>query len=149
MNEFRTGKRYIKSICKLTLEEKIEIVHQYLLGLQTQRDVAQAMGGKITVVKSLMKKVKANVDYLQELRAKENDKQNVIAVVESETQALLRQKKIIKKASMVKHIIKENHGLLLKDQTICKIFHEYLGMKYKKVKRIAFKGNAEKNLVLR
>ena len=70
-------------------------------------------------------------------------------MIVSETRGLLRQKKIIHKASVVKHIVENNHNLLVNDQLICKIFREQLGLRFKKVQRIAFKGNAEKNLVLR
>ena len=99
------------------------------------------MGVKKPAVGNLMRKAKANVKYIQELRTKQEEKQHLQDVVVSETRGLLRQQKIIHKASMVKHIVEDNHGLLVKDQLIYKIFREHLGMRYKKVKRIAFKGN--------
>ena len=75
MFETNGKKKNISSILKLTLEEKIDIVHQHLLGLRTQREVAEGMGVKLTTVGNLVRKVKANNDYLQELRAKEINKQ--------------------------------------------------------------------------
>lgn len=107
------------------------------------------MGVKKSTVRNLMRKTKENIDYLQELRTKEEDKQHLQDVVVAETRGLLRQKKIIHKASVVKHIVEDKHGLLVQDQLICKIFREQLGLRFKKVQRIAFQGNAEKNLVLR
>ena len=70
-------------------------------------------------------------------------------MIVAETRGLLRQQKIIHKASVVKHIVEEKHGLLVKDQQLKKIFREQLGLRYKKVKRIPFQGNLERNLVLR
>jgi hypothetical protein len=37
----------------------------------------------------------------------------------------------------------------LKDHYIKKVFREYLGLKFKRVKKIAYQGNSERNLVLR
>lgn len=96
-----------------------------------------------------MKKAKDNINYLQEQRTKQDQKKHLQDVVVAETRGLLRQQKIINKASVVKHIVEENYGLLVQDQQICKIFRQQLGLRFKKVHRIAFKGNAEKNLVLR
>lgn len=48
------------------------------------------MGVKITVVASLVKRIKANIRYLQELRQKEQVKEQVKDVVVAETRNLLR-----------------------------------------------------------
>ena len=51
-------------MCKLTLEEKIEVLHKYLLGLKSQREVAEAMEVKISAVQNLIRKAKENIHYL-------------------------------------------------------------------------------------
>ena len=60
-------------MCKLTLEEKIEVLHQHLLGQKSQCEVAEIMGVKISTVSNLVRKCKKNIGYLQELRTKEHD----------------------------------------------------------------------------
>ena len=102
-------------MCKLSLEEKIEIVHRCLLGEKSQREVAEAMGVKNSAVRILIRKAKANVRFLQELRAKEESKQEQEDAVVAETRCLLQQRQIINKASLVKHQVKEKHGLLVTD----------------------------------
>jgi hypothetical protein len=39
--------------------------------------------------------------------------------------------------------MKEKHNLDLKNTFVCRVFRERLGMKYKPVKKIPFKGNSE------
>ena len=62
-----------------------------------------------------MKKAKDNINYLQEQRTKQDEKKHLQDVVVAETRGLLRQQKIINKASVVKHIVEENYGLLVQD----------------------------------
>lgn len=93
--------------------------------------------------------MKENKNLLQELRDKEELKKEKINQVVAATNDLLRRKEIIHKASQVKHLIAKKHDLEVKDHFIIKVFHERIGLKYKRVKRIAFRGNDEKNLVLR
>jgi hypothetical protein len=69
--------------------------------------------------------------------------------VSSTTRILLSQRRIINKASVVTHQVNEEHGLQLKDHFIKRIFKEKMGLKYKRVKHIAFQGNNPKNLILR
>ena len=65
------------------------------------------------------------------------------------TKSLLSDKQIITKASVVTHQLYIEHGLQVRDWEVRKIFRERLGLRYKRVKRIAFKGNTDKNLYLR
>jgi hypothetical protein len=60
-----------------------------------------------------------------------------------ETQNILSRKKILTKSSEMKHLMKEKHNLDLKNAFVCRVFRERLGMKYKPVKQIPFKGNSE------
>ena len=45
-------------MCKLTLEDKIEILHKHLLGLSSQQEVADDMGVKTSTVAWLVRKAK-------------------------------------------------------------------------------------------
>ena len=64
-------------MCKLGLEEKIEILHMCLLGQRTQSEIAYEMGVKISLVTNLMRKAKANISFLQDQRSKEDKKQEL------------------------------------------------------------------------
>jgi len=67
-------KRRGRSLHKVTLDEKIEILHLCLLGQMTQKEVAEAMGVKKSAVGNLMRKARHNIHYLQEQRTKQEEK---------------------------------------------------------------------------
>ena len=71
------------------------------------------MGVKVPVVSWLVKKAKANVQFLQELRIKKDTKLQKQDAVLAETRTLLSNNKVINKASVVKHLVKQKHGLLV------------------------------------
>lgn len=50
---------------------------------------------------------------------------------------------------MVARKVETEHNFRPTNRFVCKVFRNDLGMKYKKVKKIAFQGNSERSLVLR
>ena len=62
---------------------------------------------------------------------------------------MLKVKKYIFKASVVKHAMMAKHTLKVTDTFVRKIFRRRMLLKYKKVKLIPFHANTGKNLVLR
>lgn len=136
-------------MCELSLEEKIEIVHRCLILNHAHREVADAMRVKPSLISCLIKRTKDNKNFIHELRAKEDGKLERINKIVTEARTLLRQKQIIHKSSIVKHLVKDKHQLEVKNAFVCKVFREQLAMKFKPVKKIQFRGNSEQNLILR
>ena len=88
----------------------------------SQREVADEFMVKSTLVSCLVRKAKANVNFLKEIRTKVDEKQKCIGMIMAETQGLMRKKEIIHKASMVKHLLVEKHGLEVKNGLIYRVF---------------------------
>jgi hypothetical protein len=57
-----------RALCKISLEEKIEILHRVLIKNEAQREVAIAMRVKAPMICALVRKAKRNGDFIQELR---------------------------------------------------------------------------------
>ena len=72
------------------------------------------MGIRLAVIRYLMMKVKANKNYLQELRKKEEDKQQLTSNIVEVTRTMLSEKKIITKASIVKNQVEKQFGVQIK-----------------------------------
>ena len=62
---------------------------------------------------------------------------------------LLQRETIIEKAAQVGRIVKVRHDITLKDYQVRKVFREQIGLKYKRIKKLAFQGNNDRSLVLR
>ena len=61
----------------------------------------------------------------------------------------LRQFKYIERAAQVRADVAHLFEVNVKDHEIRKVFRRRLGLKFKKIKKVPFHGNSEKNLVLR
>ena len=136
-------------MCELTMEEKVKIIHLVLVDLKSNKDVGDIMRVKPILVSKLVQMAKKNKNFLLEMEVKEAQRQECVDKVVLETKNMLKTNHIIHKSSQIKHLVLDNHGLQLKNPQICRIFRERLGLKYKKVKYIPFKGNSEQNLCLR
>ena len=51
-------------MCKISLEEKIEILHMCLLEKKSHKEITELMGIRLAVIRYLMMKVKANKNYI-------------------------------------------------------------------------------------
>ena len=55
----------------------------------------------------------------------------------------------IDRACQVRNRVEAAHGLEVKDWYVRKVLREHMGQRYKKIKKIPFHGNSDKNLILR
>ena len=53
------------------------------------------------------------------------------------------------KAADVRHALATDEGVVVTNREVQRVLRQTMGLKYKAVKRIAFHGNSERNLVLR
>ena len=134
---------------ELAINERVEIVHEVVVGLASQKEVAEGHNISPLLVNQLVRSTRNCRKFFDELRAKEaagaeKKKELVLA-----SKQLLQEDGHIWKVAQVQERVLENSGRKISLQYVRKAFRQRLGLRYKKVKKIPFQGNSERSLVLR
>ena len=103
------GRNYRKRrSSELSLEEKIAIVHDYLIGKEKQSEVAKVHRVTTSLVCALVLKARRNPKFLEELRAERDMANKKVEAVILETRKALTEGTCIHKASLVRRRVKMN-----------------------------------------
>ena len=76
---------------------------------------------------------------------KEEKREKIIV----KTTEMIEAKKSILKAETIKNMVERDCDLKVTNALVRQVFREDLGLKYKKIKRLPYTGNSERNLILR
>ena len=96
-----------------------------------------------------MRNFKVKDDYVQELIDKQVKKETKINATALTIQSFKENNKDIWSLKYVKDAVETEHGLVASKKFVANIMRNNLDMRFHKVKRVAFKGNSERSLVVR
>ena len=72
--DYPTGRYRKRRMHELSINEKINVVHDILIGQHYQKDIALKYRITAQLVRTLVKKAKGNKEFFNELRMKEDEK---------------------------------------------------------------------------
>jgi hypothetical protein len=141
---------------RLTIEEKIQIVHEVVVLHEKQTVVAYRHRISNATVSSLYKRAQRNKEFFEEMLSQRAGKELKVETVKQKVVAMNESRKFIDSAAMVKrHLeadeehLEEMNRKKFKEHEICEVMRRELGMSFRKVTHVAVHANSEKNLVLR
>ena len=133
----------------MTTFEKVEIVHQVLIGKMKLVDVAQEHRVSVPLVSRLTCKVKKNPEHLRELISQRDAREARLNVIKKKVVKLNETDHFIDSVASVKKMLEEEEKTEYKERDIKLVMKKELKMSYRKVKMVPSGVNSEKSLVLR
>ena len=143
------ARRRMKKRAPLSVHERISIVHQVLVGLEKQADVAKDHRVSPRVVAALMHKAKRNPGFMREIMAKVDAKEEQRELIKKAVEVKNDFGYIIDSAQAVVADLNAQGGAQVTAGTVRSVMREELGMRFRKIKTVSLHSNSEKNLVLR
>ena len=134
---------------ELTQLERVSIVHDIKVKFETWKDTMRKYWVGHGTINALIIKINKNKDYLDEIWAKINDKEDKVAKITHAAQTMLDLEQNIMKASTVKHHCEKCYDIKVPLHRVQHVMRRRMGLKFKRCTKLAFKGNTERNLVLR
>ena len=134
---------------RVTLSEKIELVHKVICGYHTHEYVAREMKLSRSTVSELVRKVRKNPELLHELREKKEEENIRRKEIVETIDTMNNNNQIISSIKELQEIFKNEKHMEVKQREMSAIIKNELRMSYRKIKEISKHSNSEKNLVLR
>ena len=134
---------------KLTVREKIKIVHKVICEHHSEKEVAKEHRISQQYVSYLCMKTRKNPKFLTEM-ASENQKKAAVRVdVLQVIMDYFNNERHVGSTRELKSMLKEEHGIDIKPWTLRQYLRKELNLRYKRIEDTSWKGNAPKNLILR
>jgi len=134
---------------KVTLSEKIKIVHEVLCKLRPIAHVAKEYRIAATYVSTIVTKVKKKPSLLADLDdavvfGEQMDQKVADAVVD-----MYKKNEYFNSVKYIQEKLKEDYDLEIKSWKLMHLLHHNMGMRFKKTKGISWQANDPKNLMCR
>ena len=133
----------------LSLEDKIQIAFEVIVLNKLFDDISKTHNVKVALIQSIASKLKHKQAFLRELRAKRDHKEQCEVAIKRATASQLSEGILIENSRQIMESVKEDDQLDVSESLVRDVLKHHLGMKYKKIKRVMYTANREKNLVLR
>jgi len=133
----------------LTLTDKVSIVHSVMVDNESYDDAARKHKVSIRLINFLVQKVKKNPKLFDEMAAEMEHQQLMHDNIKEVTLGMIEQDAVIDKAEMVAINVKRDYDFKPSNKLVRQVFRQDLGMKYQKLKKLAYQGNSERSLILR
>ena len=144
-----TYRRASRKLCELSFPEKLDIVYRVCIKFQPVKDIAYLFRVSVTVVRSLVKKAEKNLSFLSELNELQLRKIKEKEQVKTTAEKLYLSNRSIDKADDVVQAVKKEHKLVITRQFARTVMKQDLGLSYRAIKRIAYRANSPRSLILR
>ena len=133
----------------LSLMDKVSIVHSVMVDNESYDDAARKHKVSIRLINLLVQKVKKNPKLFDEMAAEMEHQQLMHDNIKEVTLGMIEQDAVIDKAEMVAINVKRDYDFKPSNKLVRQVFRQDLGMKYQKLKKLAYQGNSERSLILR
>ena len=134
---------------QLSHPDMINIVHNVLVLKESWEDTIRMHRVSRATLQFLLRKVKKNPKYFKEVQAKEKKKEERVEKVIDAAQDILKQQTIIERAAQVECLVQQRHDIIVPVHQVRRMLRQNMGLKYKKIKKVAYQGNSERSMVLR
>ena len=132
----------------MTTAEKCDMVYQAVVKRKLIKDIAKENRVTPNTVNMLVANATRKPNYISELYAKDDDKQEKFERVEAMVKDMAKNHEFIDSCETVMEKFKENEVQKVHPSFIRKVMLD-IGFKYKKVNQIALSANSERSMVLR
>lgn len=134
-------------MCKLSLLEKTEIIHEVLVKCSSHKDTACKFRVKPQLVQYLVAKAKKDKNLLEKLRVMQEENISKTELVMTKASSMLSFNIPIHSAGLIKAEVQKEYNIVVTESLVRKILKEELGWKYKSMKRVSYQGNSERCLI--
>ena len=142
-------RRRMKKLKDLSVCDRITIVHQVLVDLEKQSEVANEWRVHKLTVHRLIKGAQTNKKFLEELILERDAKELRRKFIAEFVSKKLEADAFIDSAESIQREIREEIDVEVKLKEVRRVMTEDLGMSYRKIKPISVNENKEKNIILR
>lgn len=133
----------------MSITQRLSIAHEVVVKLRSQREVATEFNIKPAVVGSILCVFKRKPEQWEELKALELFRAQKVEFVIGIVEKLMKENGLISKAQQVVDRAKEGGRDDIKVWQARQIMHDDCQLRYKQVRRIAWRGNEVRCKVLR
>ncbi|MEC9336766.1 MAG: hypothetical protein VYC68_04610 [Candidatus Thermoplasmatota archaeon] len=138
MARFQLSSQYIQQIV-----DKVFVQHW------TYHEVAISLRVKVGLVTRIVKAYRNDPALVEQLRAEEASSERKVELVQNSVAKLFGEAGCIRKLSVVQNDIEQSTGQALKSKFVSGVMRRLIGLKYSRIRRLPFKANKERCLVLR
>ena len=134
---------------KVTLSEKIEMVHKVTIQRFPVKDVATEYRVLQSYIYQLVIKAKKNPKFLTELHSQKEEMELKRQQIAEKLYSQLSSGAVFRNVHTMQILLREQDNIEIKVDPLRAILHNDLGAKYKRIKAVSWKGNSVKNKLLR
>ena len=143
------AKRKRRWLTKLSIKEIKEIQKAVKVDYLTFESAAIKYNTNVSTVGNIVRAFKHTPDYEGELLAKQAKKEERLAAAVSTIEGFIARNEDIWTLKQVADAAAAKHGVKLGHHAISDVLKSHFDMRFHKVKRVPFKGNSERSLVVR
>ena len=134
---------------KLTVGQKIKIVHKVIHWKVLVQDVAKEFRITSPYVSNLVSKARRNPKFLEEMIAEEDTRITQSKAIAKIIERTLRSGAQLHNVKETKEMLQKEHGIEIKDHKLLEVMHKELSMRYRNIDNLSFQCNSKKNRILR
>ena len=144
-----SAKRKRLNLSQISAEMRAEIVKIAASKTRTHRELGELFNVRTSAVTQLASALKRSKSTIAKRRAKELKRSHEEAAIISVVRGLIRERCSIWNAKQVRDLVMEQTELKVSMSKVLGVMKTQLRLSYRKIKRVPFAGNLERNKVLR